>query len=155
MVLGLTFLRQTCVRPLLCAPFLRPNGHADLAEDRILCFELVAKAKSSWSVCTFLLSRSSSDCSVGYRVLKYVRNAVGETDVPDSLDELILQRRRWLNGSFFAAVYALAHFRQVLNAGHSFSRKCVLTVEMVYNFINLVFAWFAIGNFFLFFVSVL
>lgn len=80
---------------------------------------------------------------------------MGETDVPDSLDELILQRRRWLNGSFFAAVYALAHFRQVLNAGHSFGRKCMLTVEMVYNVINLIFAWFAIGNFFLFFVSVL
>ena len=80
---------------------------------------------------------------------------MGETDVPDSLDELILQRRRWLNGSFFAAVYALAHFRQVLNAGHSFGRKCMLTVEMVYNVINLIFAWFAIGNFFLFFVSIL
>ena len=155
MVLGLTSSRRICVRPLLCTPSLSPNDHTDLAEDRILCFELVAKAKSNWSVYTLRPSRSSPDCSLRRRVLKYVRNSVGETDVPDSLDELILQRRRWLNGSFFAAVYALAHFGQVLRAGHSFGRKCALTVEMVYNVINLVFAWFAIGNFFLFFVSAL
>lgn len=50
-----------------------------LAEDRILCFELVAKAKDKW-------------------VLGYVKPAKGETDVPESAAELIGQRRRWLNG---------------------------------------------------------
>src|ERR1700731_1360731 len=39
-----------------------------LAEDRILCFELVAKRKASW-------------------VLHYVKSAYAETDVPDSLAE--------------------------------------------------------------------
>jgi chitin synthase len=124
-----------------------------LAEDRILSFELVAKVNSDW-------------------ILKYVKGAVGETDVPDRLDELIMQRRRWLNGSFFAAVYALAHIGQIMRSGHGVARKVWLGVEAVYNAINLVFAWyvfwvlvfygvvadlilgrFAIGNYCLFFVS--
>ncbi|KAI6166193.1 chitin synthase-domain-containing protein [Pisolithus thermaeus] len=92
---------------------------------RILCFELIAKANSNW-------------------VLRYVKGAIGETDVPESLPEFISQRRRWLNGSFFAAVYAIAHTGQILRSGHSTSRKVTLMIEAVYNLINLVFSWFAI-----------
>ncbi|KAJ7462232.1 glycosyltransferase family 2 protein [Mycena galericulata] len=106
-----------------------------LAEDRILCFELVAKANSSW-----------------YLILKYVKGAVGETDVPDGLSEFIIQRRRWLNGSFFAATYAIAHVGQILRSGHSFSRKVFLMIETGYTVVNLVFSWFSIGNLYIFFV---
>lgn len=104
-----------------------------LAEDRILCFELVAKAKSNW-------------------VLRYVKGAIGETDVPDALPEFMSQRRRWLNGSFFAATYAIAHTPQIWRSGHSLSRKICLTIETMYNIMNLIFSWFSIGNFYLFFV---
>ncbi|KAJ4476883.1 chitin synthase-domain-containing protein [Lentinula edodes] len=104
-----------------------------LAEDRILCFELVAKAQSNW-------------------ILKYVKGAVGETDVPDSLPEFIGQRRRWLNGSFFAATYAITHVGQIMRSGHSAARKVVLLCETIYNIISIIFAWFSIGNFYLFFV---
>ena len=102
-------------------------------------------------------------------MLKYVKGAVGETDVPDALPEFISQRRRWLNGSFFAAVYAVAHVGQIMRSGHSLSRKVALMVETVYNIINMVFSWFGIvsfhsclgaitteklqGNFYLFFVG--
>ncbi|KAL6300445.1 chitin synthase-domain-containing protein [Sparassis latifolia] len=104
-----------------------------LAEDRILCFELVAKSNSNW-------------------ILKYVKSAIAETDVPDALPEFISQRRRWLNGSFFAATYAIAHLGQILRSGHSVHRKVVLVFETIYNVINLVAAWFAIGNFYVFFI---
>ncbi|KAK4699893.1 chitin synthase, partial [Phenoliferia sp. Uapishka_3] len=57
-----------------------------LAEDRILCFELVSKANASW-------------------LLTYVKAAKGETDVPEGPAEFISQRRRWLNG--FMAWYLL------------------------------------------------
>ncbi|KAK2759880.1 Chitin synthase, class 1 [Arachnomyces sp. PD_36] len=103
-----------------------------LAEDRILCFELVSKRNCRW-------------------ILQYVKSANGETDVPDRMAEFILQRRRWLNGSFFAAVYAITHFYQIFRSDHSFMRKLMLLIEFVYQTINMLFAWFAIGNFFLVF----
>lgn len=103
-----------------------------LAEDRILCFELVTKRNCHW-------------------ILQYVKSATGETDVPDTVTELVLQRRRWLNGSFFAAIYAIAHFHDFFRSDHSFFRKMAFFVEFVFNTINMIFAWFAIGNFFLVF----
>ncbi|CAM1500607.1 Fc.00g097690.m01.CDS01 [Cosmosporella sp. VM-42] len=103
-----------------------------LAEDRILCFELVTKRNCHW-------------------ILQYVKSANGETDVPDTVTELVLQRRRWLNGSFFAAIYAIVHFLDVFRSDHSALRKFAFFIEFVFNTINMVFAWFAIGNFFLVF----
>ncbi|KAL7331635.1 Chitin synthase, class 2 [Mucor circinelloides] len=101
-----------------------------LAEDRILCYELVAKAQSQWR-------------------LYYVSAAYGETDVPFSVAEFISQRRRWLNGSFFAGVYSLVHWGKILNTNHTTGRKCLLIIELVYLCINWLFSWFALGNFFL------
>ena len=103
-----------------------------LAEDRILCFELVTKRNCHW-------------------ILQYVKSATGETDVPDRMPEFILQRRRWLNGSFFAAIYAITHFHQLWRSDHSAIRKLMLAIENLYQTINMTFAWFAIGNFFLVF----
>ena len=103
-----------------------------LAEDRILCFELVSKRNCSW-------------------ILQYVKSATGETDVPTEMADFILQRRRWLNGSFFAAVYALAHFYQIWRSHHSALRKFSFSIEFVYQLTQMIFAWFAIGNFFLVF----
>ncbi|KAK7746332.1 Chitin synthase, class 2 [Cytospora paraplurivora] len=103
-----------------------------LAEDRILCFELVTKRNCHW-------------------ILQYVKSANGETDVPDTVTELILQRRRWLNGSFFAAIYAIAHFYQFFRSDHSVGRKLAFFLEFGFNTVNMIFAWFAIGNFFLVF----
>jgi len=101
-----------------------------LAEDRILCFELVAKKNCRW-------------------ILKYVKSAKAETDVPDTIAEFISQRRRWLNGSFFAAVYASYNWMKIYQTNHSTLRKLALTVEYIYNLINLFFSWFNIANFFL------
>ena len=101
-----------------------------LAEDRILCWELVAKRNERW-------------------VLKYVKSAIGETDVPDAVPEFISQRRRWLNGAFFAAVYSLLHFSQVWKTDHSFARKVLLHIEFLYQFLNLLFTFFSLGNFYL------
>lgn len=96
-----------------------------LAEDRILCWELVAKRSERW-------------------VLKYVRAATGETDVPDTVPEFISQRRRWLNGAFFAAIFSLAHFKQIWSTDHTVLRKILLHFEFVYQFFSLVFTFFSL-----------
>ncbi|KAI1775702.1 glycosyltransferase family 2 protein [Hypoxylon cercidicola] len=101
-----------------------------LAEDRILCWELVAKRNERW-------------------VLKYVKGCTGETDVPDSVPEFISQRRRWLNGAFFAAVYSLVHFRQIWMTDHTVARKVLLHIEFVYQLLQLLFTYFSLANFYL------
>jgi len=96
-----------------------------LAEDRILCFELVTKKGSKWT-------------------LQYVKSAHAETDVPGTVVELVKQRRRWLNGSFFAAIFALTHTKDIWRSNHSLARKMVFLVEFFYQTISLLFSWFAL-----------
>lgn len=57
---------------------------------------------------------------------------------------VLAQRRRWLNGSLFAAVYTVVHFWKIWQSGHGFIRKCMLQVEVVYQVISMIFAWFAL-----------
>ncbi|KAI8877991.1 glycosyltransferase family 2 protein [Backusella circina FSU 941] len=101
-----------------------------LAEDRILCYELVAKKHANWR-------------------LYYTSRAYGETDVPFTVAEFINQRRRWLNGSFFAGVYSLFHWGKLLKTNHTFARKIFLSLELIYLCMNWLFSWFALANFFL------
>jgi chitin synthase len=98
-----------------------------LAEDRILCFELVAKAGDRWT-------------------LTYVKPSKAETDVPESAVELIGQRRRWLNGSFAASVYALVNFFAFYKSGHGIFRMFFLHLQALYNTFSLIFSWFALAN---------
>ncbi|KAF2638308.1 hypothetical protein P280DRAFT_471417 [Massarina eburnea CBS 473.64] len=101
-----------------------------LAEDRILCFELVAKAGQKWH-------------------LSYVKASKGETDVPDGAAEFIGQRRRWLNGSFAASLYSMMHFGRLYSSGHSIIRLFLLHVQLVYNFMNVLFSWFSLAAYYL------
>jgi len=101
-----------------------------LAEDRILCFELVAKAGSKWH-------------------LTYVKASKGETDVPEGAAEFIGQRRRWLNGSFAASIYSLMHFSRMYKSGHNIIRMFFLHLQMVYNIVSVVLSWFSLAAFWL------
>ena len=67
----------------------------------------------------------------------------------DTVPEFISQRRRWLNGAFFAAVYSLVHFRQIWRTDHSIVRKLLLHVEFLYQFLQLIFTYFSLANFYL------
>ncbi|KAI0691142.1 glycosyltransferase family 2 protein [Cerioporus squamosus] len=104
-----------------------------LAEDRILCWELVSKRGGAW-------------------ILHYVKSAYAVTDVPDQVPELISQRRRWLNGSFFAAIHSTVKFHYIYRSSHSFMRKFWIHVELIYQCFNLFFSWFALGNYFISFI---
>ena len=91
-----------------------------LAEDRILCWELVAKRNSAW-------------------LLHYQRSAYAITDVPDTVPDLISQRRRWLNGSFFAGIHSTVHFGYLYRSDHTLLRKAWLHVELVYQTFNMLY----------------
>lgn len=101
-----------------------------LAEDRILCFEIVTKKREGW-------------------VLKYVKSAKAATDVPTTVPEFISQRRRWLNGSMFASVHATVFFWKIFTSGHNIIRKFILFLEFIYNAIQLIFSWTSLANFYL------
>lgn len=101
-----------------------------LAEDRILCFELVAKAGQKWH-------------------LSYIKAAKGETDVPEGAAEFISQRRRWLNGSFAATLYSLMHFGRMYKSGHNIIRMIFLHIQLLYNLFNVIFTWFSLASYFL------
>ena len=98
-----------------------------LAEDRILCFELVAKAGSKWH-------------------LTYVKASKGETDVPEGPAELIGQRRRWLNGSFAATLYAVMHFPRMYKSGHNFVRMFFFHIQFIYIIASVILSWFSLGK---------
>ncbi|KAJ2932176.1 hypothetical protein H1R20_g4898, partial [Candolleomyces eurysporus] len=98
-----------------------------LAEDRILCFELVAKQGEKWT-------------------LGYVKASIAETDVPETCAEFIGQRRRWLNGSFAASVYSLVHFWRIFQSGHNIFRLFFFTIQALYNAFSLFFSWFGLAN---------
>jgi cellulose synthase/poly-beta-1,6-N-acetylglucosamine synthase-like glycosyltransferase len=108
-----------------------------LAEDRILCYEIIARNDCNW-------------------ILEYVKNSVAETDVPNTLHDLVKQRRRWLNGSFFAMLYAVLNFNRLwTRSSHSLGRKLLITLQFVTYVINIVLTWFLIGTFYLGFMMVI
>lgn len=113
------------------------KGNMYLAEDRILCFELLARKGQNWT-------------------MHYVKDAIARTDVPETLVDLIKQRRRWLNGSFFAGLFAISNFSRVWKeSAHSVPRKVVLTAEFAYLTVQNLLAWFLLSNLFLTFYYVL
>eukprot|EP00475_Leptophrys_vorax_P011595 TRINITY_DN1815_c0_g1_i1.p1 TRINITY_DN1815_c0_g1~~TRINITY_DN1815_c0_g1_i1.p1 ORF type:complete len:855 (+),score=207.54 TRINITY_DN1815_c0_g1_i1:352-2565(+) len=102
-----------------------------LAEDRILCFELFAKAKFDYT-------------------LHFINDCAAETDVPTSIVGLMKQRRRWLNGSFFASLYALKNYPRIITEStHSFMRKLFVSLLFFFYLCQVIVTWFLVGAFFL------
>eukprot|EP00475_Leptophrys_vorax_P042468 TRINITY_DN8004_c0_g1_i1.p2 TRINITY_DN8004_c0_g1~~TRINITY_DN8004_c0_g1_i1.p2 ORF type:complete len:629 (-),score=152.11 TRINITY_DN8004_c0_g1_i1:1995-3881(-) len=104
-----------------------------LAEDRVLCYELVAKKNCNYT-------------------LRYVKEAKACTDVPTDLTDLIKQRRRWLNGSLFALLYAMLGWGRLLaQSSHSLPRKLMFSLQFIYYVVMMLMQWFAVANVYLVF----
>ena len=99
-----------------------------LAEDRILCFEIVAKPKDNWT-------------------LHYTPKARAHTDVPETVPEFLSQRRRWLNGSLFAGFYSITNVSRMFTSGHSVLRKMAFALQLIHNVLSQIFSWFILGSF--------
>ena len=101
------------------------EGNMYLAEERVLCFEIITKRKASWK-------------------LHFVRSAYAEMDVPGDIEGLISQRRRWLNGSLFTTLYAICHAFSIFRSDHGILRKLIFQVEIFYQSISFILSWFSL-----------
>jgi cellulose synthase/poly-beta-1,6-N-acetylglucosamine synthase-like glycosyltransferase len=102
-----------------------------LAEDRVLCMALVFKKGKD-------------------NILRYVKNSVAETDVPANLGNLLAQRRRWINGSWFALLDSLQKWEIIFYGNtHGCLRRCCFGMQMLYYVVNVFFSYFLVGSFFL------
>ena len=117
-----------------------------LAEDRILCFELVAKAGDKWHLSYVKPAKGETDVPEGQLLrARCLRNLLWERQlticpnvVPPGVAELIGQRRRWLNGSFAASVYALVHFFRFYKSGHNPFRLFMFHIQALFNAFQLL-----------------
>lgn len=100
-----------------------------LADDRIIAFELVVK---TWQ----------------HLHTTIVESAVAYTDIPVSTTDFINQRRRWLNGSFFATIYSLHMVTRVWKSGHKI-RIPFLFIQLLHNILAFVLAWFSLSGYLL------
>ena len=91
-----------------------------LAEDRVLCLSLVSKQGNAY-------------------FLRYVKSSIAETDVPSSLNELMAQRRRWINGSWFALIDSIIKFKKIYHSSHTCCQKALFTFQLIYYMINVLY----------------
>lgn len=60
-------------------------------------------------------------------ILKYVPDAIAYTDPMKSHEQLMIQRRRWINSSYFAFMYVFRNFYyNVMESSHCCIRKYLL-----------------------------
>jgi len=48
-----------------------------------------------------------------------------------------------------SSLYSTWNWEKVYSTNHSFGRKILFTIEIIYNIVNLLFSWFGLANFFL------
>jgi chitin synthase len=76
-----------------------------LAEDRILCLGMFTQTNRKYK-------------------LLYQPNACASTDAVETFEELLNQRRRWINSSWFAANYVIWNYAaDIQKSSHSFFMK--------------------------------
>ncbi|KLU90669.1 hypothetical protein MAPG_10521 [Magnaporthiopsis poae ATCC 64411] len=101
-----------------------------LAEDRVVAYELLAGKGKKWH----------SD---------FINSARAETDIPCTTADFISQRRRWLNGAFTSTLYSIGRFYKMYRSGHSIARLAAFHVELAYNLVTFLVAWFSLAGYLL------
>jgi chitin synthase len=92
-----------------------------LAEDRVLGFEMIAQPKVNW-------------------IIRYVPDAIAITDECKSLNELLRQRRRWINSGNIATLYHAA--RYWLNRNRQTPLKLSTVGAMAWGILMTLTVWF-------------
>lgn len=102
-----------------------------LAEDRVLSIALVLDPQNK--IC-----------------LKYVDKSIAMVDVPRSFVNIIQQRRRWINGSWFALMHTFMYFGNMKDTTHSFFRKAGLVMLIIFHAFSAVVSYFSPAIFYMY-----
>jgi chitin synthase len=101
-----------------------------LAEDRIMCLEIIAKKDEDY-------------------IIHYVPGVKCVTDPPLTLTQLLKQRRRWFNGSLFASFYVLTHMCKIWKRKQGTGiRNTFLMLLYLYMFIQVALTFIIVGVFY-------
>ena len=120
------FKTMTCPEMMNCY-----YSNIYLAEDRVLSLAIVSKPGTQY-------------------LLKFVHPAYAETDVPEKLFVLLSQRRRWINGSWFALIDTWLNFGKISKSHHTRWRRIWMTIEFLYYTATILVSWIMVGSFYLF-----
>jgi chitin synthase len=95
-----------------------------LAEDRVLGFEVIAQQNAATKI-------------------KFIPDAIAITDRCQSLEELMRQRRRWLNSGNIAKIWALFQLRRYWQSSNSpLTTKITITLAIFWNALCFPAVWF-------------
>lgn len=100
-----------------------------LAEDRIMCLEIIAKENCNY-------------------ILTYIPGCKALTDAPNQLTVLIKQRRRWFNGSMFATFHVLGNMCRTWRRADSFWRNIGYMILYAYMLLNMLVSYIIVGLFY-------
>ncbi|KAF2639665.1 hypothetical protein P280DRAFT_428938 [Massarina eburnea CBS 473.64] len=106
------------------------NLNRYLADDRVICFQVVSKDRGKWH-------------------LAYDRHSHATTDIPMNTTDFINQRRRWLNGAFFSTIYVITHWNQMYKSGHNINRLAAFHIQLLHSILALILSWFSLAAFML------
>ena len=131
-----------------------------LAEDRVMSEEII-KLKHRQQIFEIVGENvqqvGKTKDKIGY-TLGFVKTAKALTEGAPTVTILIAQRRRWINGGWFALVKMVlggSTLSEIRQSGHSLSRKFWLLTELLYLFVVISFTWVAVGAFYLGFMMAL
>eukprot|EP01017_Pseudomicrothorax_dubius_P012615 TRINITY_DN15304_c0_g1_i3.p1 TRINITY_DN15304_c0_g1~~TRINITY_DN15304_c0_g1_i3.p1 ORF type:complete len:452 (-),score=98.62 TRINITY_DN15304_c0_g1_i3:25-1380(-) len=111
------------------------EGNMYLAEDRILCLKIYAQKGKDY-------------------YLSYVPDAFCKTDVIDSFVALMNQRRRWINGTWWAFWEVVNESASVFKRGKSCYDKWRVIpffLSLLYAIVNMFLMWFVVALFYVIF----
>jgi hypothetical protein len=70
--------------------------------------------------------------------------------VPEKLFVLLSQRRRWINGSWFALIETWRNFGRIGFSSHTRWRRIWFTIELIYFTATILVSWVMVGSFYFF-----
>lgn len=100
-----------------------------LAEDRLLCLAIFTKKNKDF-------------------ILKYAPDAIARTDVIDSLIGLLMQRKRWINGTWYAMEHVLNFMNKIRYSSHSQTQQLLFRLSQGITKLTIFLTYLLVGIYF-------